>query len=157
MVLCCFFQLKTCLQQFSDDLDTSSSLPMLNTSCESEEEELGSGGVLNDSGSDSGISNISNLSNRASKGQVGFASNGSPTFLQACTPSFVSNSVSLSLQPSNITSHTAFSSETVTQKYENANCNKKPSNIYDTFVFLLKTTTTKQLSTTEKEIVCANK
>ena len=30
---------------------------MLNTSCESEEEELGSGGVLNDSGSDSGISN----------------------------------------------------------------------------------------------------
>ena len=45
------------MQQFSDDLDTSSSLPMLNTSCESEEEELGCGGVLNDSGSDSGISN----------------------------------------------------------------------------------------------------
>ena len=54
LALCRF---KTCLQQFSDDLDTSSSLPMLNTSCESEEEELGCGGVLNDSGSDSGISN----------------------------------------------------------------------------------------------------
>jgi len=45
------------IKSSSDDLDTSSSLPMLNTSCESEEEELGSGGVLNDSGSDSGISN----------------------------------------------------------------------------------------------------
>ena len=57
LALCRYLQLKTCLQQFSDDLDTSSSLPMLNTSCESEEEELDSGGVLNDSGSDSGISN----------------------------------------------------------------------------------------------------
>ena len=64
---------------------------------------LGNGGYK-DSDSDSGISNISNMSNRTSQGQGGFTSQGSPNLPTVRVPSFVSNSVALSMQPSNVTS-----------------------------------------------------
>jgi len=80
------------IKSSSDDLDTSSSLPMLNTSCESEEEELGGGG-LNDSGSDSGISNPCTSTWKRVEGEVATPSPDSPTLIQELVTSVVEDVV----------------------------------------------------------------